>query len=55
MYVCDGGPLGTVGLAEDATDRGPEPAEQPLSFEVLAGLAVAVAALRVEAVGRVKR
>jgi Family of unknown function (DUF5372) len=45
LYVCDGGSLGGVGLVEEATDRGPEPAERPLTFEVLAGLAVIVAAL----------
>ena len=45
LYVCDGGPLGGVALPEEATDRGPEPAEQPLSFEVLAELAALVAAL----------
>ncbi len=45
LYVCDGGPLGGVGLLEEATDRGPEPAERPLSFEVLVELAAVVAAL----------
>ena len=44
VYVCEGGPLGSVALPEDATDRGPEPAERPLSIEVLA----AVVALVVE-------
>src|ERR1035438_10527112 len=34
VYVCDGGPLGSVSLAEDATDRGAGPAERPLSIEV---------------------
>ena len=38
VYVCEGGPLGSVGLPEDATDRGPEPAERPVSIEVLAGV-----------------
>lgn len=38
IYVCEGGTLGSVGLPEDATDRGPEPAERPLSIEVLAAL-----------------
>jgi len=41
-YVCDGGVLGRVTLPEDATDRGPAPAERPLSMEVLAVLAVVV-------------
>ena len=45
MYVCDGGLLGSVVLAEEATDRGPEPAERPLTVEVLAGLAALVADL----------
>lgn len=45
IYVCEGGPLGTVGLPEDATDRGPEPAERSLSIEVLAALVVLVAEL----------
>jgi hypothetical protein len=45
LYVCEGGPRGTIGIAEEATDRGPEPAERPLSFEVLAELAALVAAL----------
>jgi Family of unknown function (DUF5372) len=45
LYVCDGGPLGDMGLPEEATDRGPQPAERPLTFEALAGLAVIVAAL----------
>jgi hypothetical protein len=45
MYVCDGGPLGSVGLPEEATDRGPEPAQRPLTFEVLVELAAVVAAV----------
>jgi hypothetical protein len=45
MYVCDGGLLGSVVLSEEATDRGPEAAERPLTVEVLAGLAVLVADL----------
>jgi hypothetical protein len=45
LYVCDGGALGSVTLLEDATDRGAEPAERPLSFEVLVELAAVVAAL----------
>ena len=43
IYVCEGGPLGSVALAEDATDRGVEPAERPLSIEVLAALVALVA------------
>jgi hypothetical protein len=45
LYVCEGGALGSVALPEDATDRGPEPAAGPLTVEVLADLAVVVAAL----------
>jgi hypothetical protein len=45
VYVCDGGGGRNVALAEDATDRGPEPAARPLTFEVLVGLAVVVAAV----------
>ena len=53
MYVCDGGLLGSVVLSEEATDRGPEAAERPLTLEVLAGLAVLVADLAGErGVGR---
>jgi hypothetical protein len=44
LYVCEG-PLGSIGIPEGATDRGPEPAERPLSFEVLVGLVAVVAAL----------
>jgi hypothetical protein len=42
--VCGGGPFGDVARPEDATDRGPEPADGPLSFEVLVELAALVAA-----------
>jgi hypothetical protein len=45
VYVCDGGEGRHVALAEDATDRGPEPAGGPLSVEVLAAVAVLVAEL----------
>ena len=43
--MCEGGPLGSVSLPEDATDRGSEPAERPLSIEVLAALVALVAEL----------
>lgn len=46
IYVCEGGPLGSVGLPEDATDRGAEPCERPLSVEVLAALVVLVAQIQ---------
>lgn len=45
IYVCEGGPLGSVSLLEDATDRGAGPAERPLSIEVLAALVALVAEL----------
>jgi hypothetical protein len=42
-----------VSLPEDATDRGPEPAERPLTIEVLAELVALVAELTAEqGVGR---
>jgi len=45
LYVCEGGPLGSVTLPEDATDRGPEPAAEPLTVEVLAELVVVAGAI----------
>jgi hypothetical protein len=45
VYVCDGGGGRNVALDEAATDRGPEPAERPLSFEVLVELVAVVARL----------
>ena len=45
LYVCEGGPLGTIGIPEDATDRAPAPAATPLTAEVLAGLVELVAAI----------
>jgi hypothetical protein len=45
VYVCDGGRGRNVALDEASTDRGPEPAERALSFEVLVELAVVVAAI----------
>jgi len=45
LYVCDGGALGSVTLLEGATDRGAEPAERPVSVEVLVEVAAVVAAL----------
>jgi hypothetical protein len=45
IYVCEGGPLGSVSLPEDATDGGPQPAERPLSIEILAALVALVADL----------
>ena len=45
VYVCDAGGGRNVKLDEAATDRGPGPAERPLTFEVLVELAEVVAAL----------
>jgi hypothetical protein len=45
MYVCDGGDGRNVKLDEAGTDRGPVPAERPLTFEVLVEVAAVVAAL----------
>jgi hypothetical protein len=45
IYVCEGGPLGSVSLPEDATDRGAGPAERPSSIGVLAALVALVAEL----------
>lgn len=46
VYICEGGPLGTVTLPEDFTDRGLPPAARPLTAEVLAELAATIRALR---------
>jgi hypothetical protein len=45
LYVCEGGPAGTIGVPEDATDRSPAPAPSPLTGEVLAGLVAVGAAI----------
>jgi hypothetical protein len=45
LYVCVGGPRGTIGIWEDATDRAPGPAEGPLSVDVLVELVAVIAAL----------
>jgi hypothetical protein len=45
VYVCDGGRFGGVSLPEETTDRGPEPAERPVTLEVLVDLAAVVAAI----------
>ena len=44
-YVCDAGELGWLELSEDATDRGPEPGERPLTFEVLVELSGVVVSI----------
>jgi hypothetical protein len=45
LYVCEGGPLGTIGVLEEAADRAPAAAPTPLTGEVLAGLVEVVAAI----------
>jgi Family of unknown function (DUF5372) len=45
LYVCEGGPSGTIGVPENATDRVPAAASTPLTGEVLAGLVELVAAI----------
>ena len=44
-FSCAGGPLGSVMLPVAWTDRGPQAAAMPLTYEVLADLAVVVAAI----------
>jgi hypothetical protein len=46
--VCDGGVFGRLTLPEDATDRGSEPSQRLLSFEVLVEAVALVAVLRAE-------
>jgi hypothetical protein len=55
VYVCDGGGGRNVALDEAATDRGPEAAGRPLTFEVLVELAAVVAALGGEGARGVER
>jgi len=45
LYVCEGGPQGTIGVPEDATDRSPAPARAPLTVDVLAELVALVVAI----------
>lgn len=52
LYVCEGGPHGTIGMPEDATDRAPAPATTALTTEVLVELVAVVAALEGHGVGR---
>jgi hypothetical protein len=46
VYTCEGGPLGTVTVPEQFTDRGVPPARGPLTAEVLLELAAVVSAIR---------
>ena len=48
LYVCEGGPLGTLGLPTSWTSFGPPAAERPLTVEVLIELAALMAAIRNE-------
>ena len=45
MFVCYGGGGRNVKLYEAATDRGPVPAERPLTFDLVGEVAAVVAAL----------
>ena len=45
LFVCEGGPRGSIGIWEDSTDRAPGPASGPLTAEVLVGLVGLVAAI----------
>jgi len=55
VFVCDAGGGRNLELAEDVTDRGREPGERPLSFEVLVELAVVIAALGGDAAREAER
>jgi hypothetical protein len=46
LYVCEGGPLGTIGLQVSWTSLGTPPGDTPLNVEVLAELAGLVKALK---------
>jgi Family of unknown function (DUF5372) len=45
LYVCEGGPLGTIGLPVAWTSLSDPPAERPLTIEVLVELAALMTAL----------
>ncbi|MFL5864759.1 MAG: hypothetical protein ACJ780_29030 [Solirubrobacteraceae bacterium] len=47
VYVCAAGDGRNVALDEAATDRSLEPAERPLTFDLLVELAAVIAALEV--------
>ena len=46
LYVCEGGPLGTIGLQVAWTSLGEPAGERPLTIEVLIDLAALMAALK---------
>src|SRR4051794_35229904 len=46
LYVCEGGPLGTIGLPAAWTSLSEPSAERPLTIEILGELAALVTALK---------
>lgn len=54
VYICEGGPLGTVALPEHCTDRGTPPALGPLTADLLLDLAAVVSGLRPRLTGAKK-
>ena len=46
LYVCEGGPLGTIGLQVSWTSLGTPPGDRPLNAESLIELAALVKALK---------
>ena len=46
LYVCEGGPLGTIGLQVSWTSLGTSPGDRPLNAEVLAELVALIKALK---------
>ena len=50
-FSCEGGPLGSLMLPLELTDRGPAAVSAPLSYEVLVELAAVVAAVKTRRAG----
>jgi hypothetical protein len=50
-FSCEGGPLGSLMLPSEWTDRGPAAGSAPLSYEVLVELAAVVAAVKTRRAG----
>jgi hypothetical protein len=48
LYICEGGPLGTIGLPAAWTSLGEPAAERPLTIEVLIDLAALISALKAQ-------
>ncbi len=46
LYVCEGGPLGTIGLQASWTSLGTPPGDTPLNAEHLPELAALIKALK---------